>query len=216
YETGEINFNTELYRHFADFFWTGWDRYGSATANHPLFFKVLQQTVGTVPTLGETPDFDRNCVIFKTISIGDHLVSNVQIGSEKFKELLEGWRVLPFPKLQSESEKEGVALIYAFVNPYSRQQEAATEYLEVVLENQTDIVQQPLFFREDMAYYEQYYDTTAPAFQDLYAIFKNSIVYHGYSWDLSDAYITEYQQGLISFDEAIERRQRSATMGLYE
>lgn len=37
----EINFDTELYRHMAEIFWPGWDRYGSAEANHPLFFKVI-------------------------------------------------------------------------------------------------------------------------------------------------------------------------------
>ena len=216
YETGEIDFDTESYRRFADFFWSGWDRYGSAGANHPLFFKVQQQIQESVVTLGETPDFNRNSVIFKTIDIGDHLTKMVKVGSNKCNELLEGWRVLPFPKFQSDSEKITVGVTYAFVNPYSKQQEAATEYLEVILENQTNIIERPVFFREDMEYYEQYYDTSILAFQDIYAIFKDADVFCGHSWDLSTEYITEYQRGLISFDEAIERRQRRAVTGLYE
>ena len=167
-------------------------------------------------TLGETPDFDRDFVIFKTISMEQHLIETARIGSEKFKELLEGWRVLPFPKLQSDSEKGLVALSYAFVNPYSRQQEAAVEYLECILENQTDIVQLPLFFREDIEYYEPYYDVSVPAFQDIYGIFRDSVVKYGYSWERYSDYITDYQHGLISFDEAIERRQKQAVTGLYE
>ena len=67
-----------------------------------------------------------------------------------------------------------------------------------------------------MEYYEQYYDTSMPVFQDIYEIFKNSDIYCRYSWDSSDEYITEYQRGLISFDEAIERRQKQAVTGLEE
>ncbi len=216
YETGEVRFDTELYRGLADFFWSGWERYGSAYANHPLFFMALQQTRDSVTTLGETPDFDRDSVIFKTISISEHLISTAKVGSNKFRKLLEGWRVLPFPNLQSDSEQAVIKMMYAMVNPYSRQQEAAIEYLEVMLENQADVVEWPAFFREDMAYYEQYYDVSVPAFQDLYGIFRNADVYYGHSWDTSTDYIVEYQQGLISLDEAIERRQRHAVMGLEE
>lgn len=123
---------------------------------------------------------------------------------------------MPFPKLQSASEKNLVALSYAYVNPYSKQKEAATEYLEVVLEGQEKCISMPLFFREDMEFYEPYYDTSAPAFQDLYGIFRDADVTLGYAWDLSTEYITDYQRGLISFDEAIDRRQKCAETGLYE
>ncbi len=214
YETGEVNFNTELYRHIVETLWPGWDRYGSAEANHPLFYKVLQR--GGVMTLGETPDFDRSSVIFKTTRTSEHFPYNVGMGTDKFRALLEGWRVLPFPKLQSASEKNLVALSYAYVNPYSKQKEAATEYLEVVLEGQEKCISMPLFFREDMEFYEPYYDTSAPAFQDLYGIFRDADVTLGYAWDLSTEYITDYQRGLISFDEAIDRRQKCAETGLYE
>ena len=166
-------------------------------------------------TLGETPDFDRDFVVFKTININQHL-TGTRIGSDKFRELLQGWRVVAFPKLQSDMEKETIALTYAFVNPYRKQPDAAIEYLEVLLENQTDVTTQPVFLREDMEYYEQYYDTSVLAFQDLYKIFKNADVFYGHSWDLSDDYITEYQQGLIDLDGAIERRQKQAVTGLYE
>ena len=226
YETGEINFDTPLYRHFAELFWTGWDRYGSAEANHPLFFKLEQ--LGQVWTKRESPDFNRDTVIFKTIPISDHLIKmddlrssgylaeNQGVRKEEFKKLLEGWRVLPFPKLQSDSEKNPVGMAYAFINPYSKQKEAALEYLEIILENQDAFVRMPLFFREDMEYYEQYYDTSMPVFQDIYEIFKNSDIYCRYSWDSSDEYITDYQHGLISFDEAIELRQKRAVTGLEE
>ena len=215
YETGEINFDTELYRNMAEFFWPNWDRYGSAQANHPLFFK-LEQLIGNVKQTWKTPDFDRDKVIFKTIVMNQHLVSEVQMGSEEFRGLLEGWRVLPFPKFASESEKNLVGLTYAYINPYSKQKAAAIEYLETVLDNQVQLVKAVSFFREDMEYYEPYYNTSLPAFQDIYDIHKNSDVMCGYSWDLYTDYITDYQRGLITFDEAIERRQRKAVTGLYE
>ena len=129
---------------------------------------------------------------------------------------MEGWRVLPFPSLQSMSEKKPIAVTYALVNPYSKQKEAATKYLEVILENQAKIVEMPVFFREDTEYYEPYYDTSIPAFKDIYEIFKEADVFYGHSWDLSDQYITEFQRGLITFDEAISRRQKQAITGLYE
>ncbi len=216
YETGQVDFSTELYRGLADFFWSGWERNSSLYANHPLFFTIWQQLQDNFANAGETPDFDRDFVIFKTNSIIDHLSKTVEIGSEEYRELLEGWRVLPFPDLQSDSERHTLSLVYAIVNPYSRQQEAAIEYLEVMLENQAKVVEWPAFFREDMEYYEPYYDISVPAFRDIYEIFKNSDVYCGHSWDTSTDYILEYQQGLISLDEAIERRQRSEVMGLEE
>ena len=214
YESGEIDFNTELYRHIAEFFWTGWDRYGSEQANHPLFFK-LQQHGGSM-FMGKTPDFNRDLVIFKTINMQEHLIGSMDIGKEESRNLLEGWRVLPFPSLQSMSEKKPIAVTYALVNPYSKQKEAATKYLEVILENQAKIVEMPVFFREDTEYYEPYYDTSIPAFKDIYEIFKEADVFYGHSWDLSDQYITEFQRGLITFDEAISRRQKQAITGLYE
>lgn len=226
YETGEINFDTPLYRRMAEFFWPGWDRYGSAEANHPLFFKLEQ--LGEVWMVRESPDFNRDTVIFKTVNTNDHLVKLDDLGRggylngaeskrrEEFTKLLEGWRVLPFPKLASDSEKGIVSMAYAFINPYSRQKEAALEYLEVILENQDAFVRMPSFFREDLEYYEPYYDTSMPVFQEIYEIFKNADVFCGHSWDLSDEFVTEYQRGLITFDEAIKRRQKRAVTGLYE
>lgn len=164
-------------------------------------------------TLGETPDFDRNTVIFKTVPVSEHLYD---VNEEKIKTLLEGWRVLPFPKLQSDSEQGVVSMQYAFVNPYSQQQDAAVEYLEVIAANQSRIVRTPVFFREDIEYYENLYDTSMPAFQDLYEIFRNSAMDCNFSWDLHDEYITDYQRGLITMDEAIELRQKRALAGLYE
>lgn len=180
-----------------------------------MFFK-LEQLIGNVKQTWKTPDFDRDKVIFKTIVMNQHLVSEVQMGSEEFRGLLEGWRVLPFPKFASESEKNLVGLTYAYINPYSKQKAAAIEYLETVLDNQVQLVKAVSFFREDMEYYEPYYNTSLPAFQDIYDIHKNSDVMCGYSWDLYTDYITDYQRGLITFDEAIERRQRKAVTGLYE
>ncbi len=213
YEAGKIDFDTDLYRSIAGFFWPGWDRYGSATANHPLFFNLYQRMEGEVMTLGKTPDLDKNTVIFKTVDWAEHLWA---MSLKKTTEMMEGWRVVPFPKLASENEQNLVSVTCAFVNPYSQQKDAATEYLEVVLENQVRTVRQPAFFREDVEYYKAYYDTSLPAFQDMYEIFKNASVPQAYSWDTSNEYITEFQRGLISFDEAIARRQRSAVMGLEE
>lgn len=123
------------------------------------------------------------------------------------------------PKKQQNKahmEKGMVALEYAYVNPYSKQPEAAIEYLEVIAANQSRIAELPVFFREDINYYEEIYDTSLLVFQDLYEIFKNSAVKYGYSWDTSLEYIVDYQRGLIGFDEAIARRQKKAVTGLYE
>lgn len=216
YQTKKVNFDTELYRRYADFFWTGWDRYAAAESNHPLFFNVAQQLDGAEHVGGETPDFDRDTVIFKTNYVHEHLCPEFGVGTERYKEFLEGWRAMPFPKLENEQEDNIIYLYYAYVNPYSTRKEAAIEYLEVIASDQAAITQLPIFFREDIGYYEDLYDTSMPAFLDLYEIFKNSAVYYRYSWDLSDEYITDYQRGLITFDEAIERRQKRAVTGLYE
>ena len=215
YESGQVNFDTERYRSLAEFFWTGWDRYSGLQANHPWFFNAEQQQTGE-HRAGKTPDFDRNSVIFKTDHVSSHLYKELFSVPEQSRIFLEGWRAIPFPSLETGQETGLASIHYAYVNPYSKQKNAAVEYLEVIAANQNRIVGLPVFFREDVEYYEELYDTSMPAFQDIYGIYKNSAVKYGYSWDLSMEYITDYQRGLITLDEAIERRQKIAVTGLYE
>ena len=215
FQAGVVNFDTELYRHVADTLWSGWVRHSSATANHPLFFSKYQESEPDYALIGEGPEFNRNIMIFKTCYTSEHLFPYGRTRQQTTR-LLNGWRVMAAPRLADASEKNYLGISYAFVNPYSRQKEAAIEYLEVLAVNQSTVIEWPSFFREDIEYYEDMYDTSLPAFQDLYGIFRDSVIPAGYPQDSSDEYITEYQQGLITFDEAIRRRQRAAEMGLYE
>ncbi|MDE6874979.1 MAG: hypothetical protein K2P87_11040 [Lachnospiraceae bacterium] len=215
YTAGMVDFDTERYRSLVELLLTGWDRYSGPEANHPWFFNVAQQGSGE-HRVGKTPDFYQASVIFKTDSVNAHLYKELFSAPEQYNVFLEGWRALPFPRLGAEGEKGLVSLEYAYVNPYGRQQEAAVAYLEVIAANQNRISKLPLFFREDVEYYEELYDTSLPVFRDLYGIHRDAQVICGYSWDLSDSYVTDYQGGLISLDELVERRQKRAVTGLYE
>lgn len=208
---GQVNFRTEAYRSFAEKLWSGWERY-QGIAEHPLFYKREQDYPdGNHMTLGKTLDFERSHVVFKTDYLGNHLVETLSRN-----EALDGWRVMPAPKFADVSEQSASYMYYAVVNPYGKQKEAAIAWLETIAAKRTETLQNPVFYEEDISAYEGEYDTSLPAFQDLYEIAKDTGIWFAYSLDNSDDYILEYQQGKITLDQAIERRQKRAEAGLYE
>ena len=121
------------------------------------------------------------------------------------------------PRIATASEQQAAAITFALVNPYSRQKDAAIAYLEAVISKPETTMVTPAFFKKGMENYAQQYDISLPAFQDLYHIYETLGVYYGHLMVETDSsHILEYQQGLISFDQAIERVQSIAEAELYE
>lgn len=210
YETGEIDFRTGVYRDMMERLWNGWEQYAGLT-EHPLFHSVYED----YPAGSDIPlnnyEFDRSRVIFKTVELSEHIRRGYADA-----ELLEGWRVMGAPGIQEESEQHSLIVFYLLVNPYSEQKEAAIAYLEAILSSLESTVMKPVFFQKDIEAYAGRYDITQPAFLDLYRLSQTAGIFYNYSMDQSSSYIQEYQQGKISLDQAIERRQKKAEMSLYE
>lgn len=208
----KINYRTDVYRNMMKQLWDGWEMYSSYLAENPLFYSVLNDyPEGSHRTVGEGFDYDTDRVIFKTRNAFEWL-SNKDPNTT-----LTGWRIMGAPCIADASEQQAAPITFALVNPYSKQKEAAIAYLEAVISNPETTIINPVFFKKGMENYADQYDISLPAFQDLYHIYENLGVYYGHLMVETDSsHILEYQQGLISFDQAIERVQSIAEAELYE
>lgn len=218
---GKINYQTEMFRWLADTLWTGWVRNSAV----PSFPELVHRTdddndmeedddIHDIVVEGETSDFDRSIVAFKTNDIRAHILYSFfeERGKEYVQEQLEGWRVMSGPKIADASEKTYSHLGYYVINPYSKQKEAALEYLEAYITYNAQIMTYPQFLQEDIDTYSVWFDTSQPAFQDMYQLQKESVITRKNEMVRFDSYIDDYQSGLITLDQAIEERQRIAEM----
>lgn len=213
----KVDYFTDLYRWLAEKLWTGWD-INSETPFHPLFH-VLAQDYGS-NFLGDVKDaheYDKTRVIFKTDN-DKSLLSYDFIGEGEINEQLAGWRAMPVPVLSDPSEKLSAGLTFALLNPYGRQKEAALAYLEALVTGGTRTYNSPtsIFLREDLDAQESIYDTSLPVIRDMHEIYSQAVIELGYIWAPYTDYINEYQLGLISLDEALEKKQRQVEASLLE
>lgn len=209
-DNGIIDFQTETYRNLMEPLWTGWVR-STGYAEHPLFFSDDQEISGGHPP-AEGYTNVRSRILFKT-----DWLSMVHPFSKEGA--LEGWRVMAGPKINEPSEKQAAAIFYAFVNPYSKQKEAAIAYLEAIATDPLNTVANPGFFLRNPESYADIYDITQPAFSDLLEIFENLGAVSGYTLNTAATdidYITPYQEGKITIEQALEQRQKRAISWLEE
>lgn len=221
YDSGKVDFNTKTYRELADQLWTGWDLYGMppVDSKHPLFWTDAYEASLTGEPL--RADYNRANDITRTIfsftPTFEYLRYNSLASKKRSTKALTGWRVMSVPKINSATDKTPMSLGFAIINPYSEHKKEAIAFLEAIAQNYKKTVREPNFLMQDISYYEEGYDVTLPAFQDLYNIYGNAAVAFGHSWDQSpEYYLLDYQHGLTSFDRAIERRQERATAELEE
>ncbi len=213
----KVDYFTDLYRWLAGKLWTGWD-INSETPFHPLFH-VLAQDYGSnfLGDIKDAHEYDKTRVIFKT-DYDKSLLSYDFIGEEEINEQLAGWRAMPVPVLSDPSEKLSAGLAFALLNPYGRQKEAALAYLEALVTGGARTYNSPtsIFLREDLEAHESIYDTSLPVIRDMHEIYSQAVIELGYIWAPYTDYINEYQLGLISLDEALEKKQRQVEASLME
>lgn len=204
YTNGIVNFNTDEYRRFLDGMWTGWRRNDAPeldTSRHP----ILQQDLGAqalepapegVDASMYSPDYDISRVIFKLESIAYQM--------EKGSLGIGHWRVLPLPRISQDVKNNYFVCSYAMINPHSKNQELAKEYLETLAQNMLEVVANPVFVQEDTSVYADYYDMNIPVFQDLYNLYLNGAVFRNVC-NLGETYlkIDDYQNGDLTLDDLV-------------
>lgn len=214
-ENKNMDYSTELYRRIAEKLWTGWDM-NSQTPFHPLFHTFLQDyDINFAGNLNKAFDFDKSRVIFKT-GRDAGMFPNVTDG--EMNEELSGWRAMSVPVLNDLSEKLPASVTFAIINPYSRQKEAALAYLEALAVGGADIYTSPtsIFLIEDMELYRNHYDISLPVIQDMYEIYARTTIELGYIWAPYMNYISDYQLGLITLDQALEEKRKQVEAYLLE
>lgn len=201
----DTQYNNELYKHLFETLWGGgWVRHSGPYAHHPLFNREWQE---------EEDLYKTDEIAFKTQLVTWQLSS---------KAPFDGFRVYPAPKVVSQEDKTPVWVTYAVINPYSKKIDAATEYLEFVMQYNKKYSQNTrnekstcLQYRDIDAYLELY-DTESLGFQDLYAILQNGAVWEASMPVSFQEYIIDYQTGRYTLDEVAEYLQRQTEMALNE
>lgn len=201
----KVNYNTPLYKDIFEKTRSGWVN-NTPNPKHPIF-RNSDDYQGEL--ISESAPYDKSRVIYKFCSIGEHL--NVRSDS------LEGWRVLPVPRISPDVMKNVVGLEFAFINPHSKNKELALEYLETLTKVSFEYIHYTsAFLFKDKEMYADRYDISQPAFEDIYNVVKDGKIVGTGGFYLNSDIINNYQNGRLSLDEAVAAIQREAEMWLNE
>ncbi|MDE7297900.1 MAG: hypothetical protein K2N94_03590 [Lachnospiraceae bacterium] len=217
FENGKVNFLTDTYRWLAETLWTGWDMSGPPAHHSPFYSAIEDYTSTDVAIVGATRDLDKSKVIFKTGVASDHLMYQF-VADGTINEKLEGWQMMGTPGMDAPEKETGMGLTFAVVNPYSRQKEAAVAYLEGIIAGgaKTRRSAMSVCLKKNLEDYAEIYDISLPAVRDLHELFSRAVCGLGSVWAPYRDYIVEYQQGLITLEQALIKHQRQFEGGLYE
>jgi ABC-type glycerol-3-phosphate transport system substrate-binding protein len=200
----KADYNTDL---FMRMFTTIYENYPDVLGPHPLFrnSRLEWDRMGFV---ADMPNYNKNVVIFKQEYIDKHL--------DDIKDPLDGWRVLPLPRVSEDVQGNIVYLQYAVINPLSRNKDAAMKLLETIAANPLETIRERCFLIEDPGAYRDYYDISQPGFHDLLQLFHDSMVVVGGYASEDKNYADEYQAGRLTAEEAIMTLQREVEIWLNE
>jgi ABC-type glycerol-3-phosphate transport system substrate-binding protein len=211
YVNNLIDYDTETFRDLFKLAWNGWNRDDAVNrtlTHHPILqydHELFWKSMDTRHETGE-PLADQNVeqVIFKLDYIQD-----------QFAKGLDGWRILPFPRLSEKVNHNYITTVYAVVNPHGKNIDEAVAYLETAAEDMLSAITRPAFVYKDLAIYEGHFDLSLPVYQDIHELYRNgaSRPFLFYSYMVGRS---EYQNNRFTLDEAIAEIQRQAEMWLHE
>lgn len=197
FKNGTFDYETEDYRRLYKELLSDSERYGE----HPV--KGFLQSSGA-----DTSDTDGILTI-------DGIFGT-------FAESADDWRAFPVPKISDKVEANFVNAVFAYINPYSENKEAAIKVLEAIAENYDALAEGSAyeafrypFIKKDKADYGQRYHTDSDLFSDFYEIAADGFV-HEYQIMSAREDIDRYQSGKLSLDEAIAMYQREVDFWLNE
>ena len=130
----------------------------------------------------------------------------------------EKWRAFPLPKISDKVSGNPTSNLFAMINPYSENKEAAVKVLEEIASNYYvygDYYTSYSFLFEDKSDYPEKYHPESEIFSDFYDIVKNGYI-NKYVIFTSHPDIEEYQNGRATLEEAVAMYQREVEMWLNE
>ena len=130
----------------------------------------------------------------------------------------EKWRAFPLPKISDKVSGNPTSNLFAMINPYSENKEAAVKVLEEIASNYYvygDYYTSYSFLFEDKSDYPEKYHPESEIFSDFYDIVKNGYI-NKYVIFTSHPDREEYQNGRATLEEAVAMYQREVEMWLNE
>ena len=168
--------------------------------------------------IGEHPLFKNRIVSSESGSkqSADSVAFMNDYSFEESVERPEDWRAVKLPGVKSSNEKSGAFVSYAFINPFSKNKEAAQAYLGYIAETGLRFRTDRTFLYKDRSMYANVFNTDSPYFNDLFSIYENAAVCEelvecNSSEDIRP-WVIEYQRGEITLDEYIANITRVAEM----
>ena len=202
-ENGEFEYDNEVFRKLYEDLLGGWVADGNDY--RPEFSRYIGQHV---------LDEDENLFIYTSIS---RLLSVTD--AEKNKAVTDSLMCFPIPKLDENVEKHvGGSAVFAYINPYSKNKEAALRLLEAIAQNFYDVTYWhtvPYIF-SDMSMYPEAIDTDSQLFRD-YIAMSNNCEMLLYSVNDEVSYIDwQYAYHELPLEDALAERSRVVDIKLNE
>ncbi len=223
FDNKEFDYMTDTYRKIYSTL-EGWKRYGESPA--PKYFengviinpltdyeKILFLEINLNGFVGS---------IYTTIEGARQAVERGEFDESYLEQFLTEdeigkWRVAPMPRIDSTVDKNKVNVMFAYINPYSRNKENAVRMLEELAANFFDYLgaYPCTYLFEDEDIYPENYLPGSRLFADIYDICKNGYI-SAYQVNTVHGDIEEYQNGRATLDKAIEMYQREVDIWLNE
>lgn len=202
-ENGEFEYDNEVFRKLYEDLLGGWVADGNDY--RPEFSKFIGDYV-----LDEDENLFTYISISRMLSVTD---------AEKNKTITDSLVCFPIPKLDENVENNVVSsAAFTYINPYSKNKEAAIELLETIAQNYYEVTYWysiPYIF-SDMSMYPDAIDTDSQLFKDYIAMCNNSKMLL-YSVNDEVSYIDwQYSRYELTLDDAIAERTRVVDIKLNE
>lgn len=128
-----------------------------------------------------------------------------------------GWRAAPMPRMSDKVTANFVNANFAYINPFSKNKEAAVKALEALADNFYDLegIYPYSILKKDKSVYPQSFRTDTQLFDDFYDIAKDGFMPKLRLFTAHND-IEEYQNGRATLDEAVEMYQREVNIWLNE
>jgi hypothetical protein len=199
-----VDFNTELFTRIFSTIWSGWSI--AENTRHPFFRNSYDDRANA--WFEDHPSYDKDKVIFKLEHFNEHF-RYISIP-------IDGWRVLPLPRISENVSGNILSLQYAAVNPLSRNKEAAAHLLETIAASPLETISMDTLLLKDPEVYAKRYDISQLGFRDLLRIFQNGAIKTSAYPQESYDYINDFQAGRLTAEEAVMVLQREVEMWLNE
>lgn len=204
FDNGQFDYDNEFFRSI----------YERLLGNYTAYDGIMTSKY-SLPIKFDTNSVEKN--LFRMTAIGNY---TTYTKPEEAKHFFDNFVSFPLPKISDKVEKNMVSVAsFAYINPYSKNKEAALKVLEAIAENYFDITGPGgganLMFK-DTDIYPDHIDTDSQVFKEFLEMADNSVILF-YNTNKETSLIDfEYLYGEKTLDEAITERSRVVNIMLNE